>query len=190
MIRPLLLPVLCAGLFMTGCSKKEADVAPAPETAAPAIAAPVAEATVAAPVVEALTVTREVSLKQAPAAVWARIGDFNGAANWSPAIAKSEIESGANNQPGAIRKLTLHDGATIREELVARDDAAMKFTYKIVESPLPITDYQSTLSVAGDGEGSKVTWTGSFKPAAGTEPAKASEIVGGIYQRGLDNLAK
>lgn len=189
MIRPLL-PALCAGLLLVACSKKEAEEAPvapaAPEAAPPA---PAAEAPAAAPA-EALSVSKEVSVKQAPAAVWAKVGDFNGLNNWHPAIAKSEIESGTNNQVGAVRKLTLGDGAVIREELVSRDDAAMSLSYKIVEGPLPVTDYLSSITVAADGEGSKVTWKGDFKAAAGAEPAKVVEVIGGIYQGGLDNLAK
>lgn len=183
------LPLLCAGMLVVACSKKEGDApAPAPAEATPAAAA---EAPAAAPVAaETLTVTKEVVLPLAPAAVWAKVGDFNGLNTWHPAIAKSEIVSGANNETGAHRKLTLGDGAVIVEELASRDDAGMSITYTIVEGPLPVVDYRSTLSVAAEGEGSKLTWSGSFKPAAGVEPAKASEIIGGVYQAGLDNLAK
>ena len=190
----LLLPVLCAGLLVTACSKKDnGDATPPP--AAPEAAVPV-EATPAPPVAEApaaaetVSVTKEATVATAPKDVWAKIGDFNGMNTWHPAVAKSEIVTGKNNEPGAQRKLTLADGAAITEELAARDDAAMSLTYTIVESPLPVTDYRSTLSVAADGAGSKITWAGTFKPAAGTEAAKASEIVGGIYQGGLDALAK
>lgn len=191
MIQKWLPLVLLAGTTMIlACSKKEGDAAAPAEAVStpPAAEAPAAEAPAAA---EALTVTKEVTLPMAPAAVWAKIGDFNGLNTWHPAIAKSEIVSGANNEPGAHRKLTLGDGAVVVEELAARDDPGMSLSYTIVEGPLPVTDYRATLSVAAAGEGaSKVTWSSSFKAAAGTEPAKASEIIGGIYQAGLDNLAK
>ena len=185
------LPVLLAGTMIVACSKKEGDAAAPAEAVSPPPAAAEAQAAEAPAVAEVLTVTKEVTLPMAPAAVWAKIGDFNGLNTWLPPIAKSEIVSGTNNEPGAHRKLTLGDGAVVVEELAARDDAGMSLTYTIVEGPLPVTDYRSTLSVAAAGEGgSKVTWSGSFKAAAGTEPAKASEIIGGIYQSGLDNLAK
>ena len=180
------LPMLCAGMLIVACSKKEGD-ATAPAEAAPAMTAEVPAAPAAA---ETLTVTKEIVLPIAPAALWAKVGDFNGLNTWHPAIAKSEIVSGTNNEVGAHRKLTLADGAVVVEDLAARDDAGMSLAYTIVEAPLPVTDYRSTLSVAAEGEGSKLTWSGTFKPAAGVEPAKATEIIGGIYQGGIDNLAK
>lgn len=183
------LPVLLAGTMIVACSKKEGDAAAPADAVSPPPAA--AEAPAAPPAAEVLTVTKEATLPMAPAALWAKIGDFNGLNTWHPAIAKSEIVAGTNNEPGARRKLTLGDGAVIVEELAARDDAGMSLTYTIVEGPLPVSDYRATLSVAAAGEGSsKVTWSGSFKAAAGTDPAKASEMIGGIYQAGLDNLAK
>jgi len=185
--------VLCAGVFAVACSKKEGDAAaPASEPAPAAEAAPAPPAADAAPAAaEALTVTKEASLSMSAADAWKKVGDFNGLNTWHPAIAKSEIIKGTNNEVGAHRKLTLGDGATIVEELAARDDAGMTLSYTIVEAPLPVTDYRSTITVTADGDGkSKISWGSSFKPAAGTEPAKAQEIIGGIYQAGLDNLAK
>jgi hypothetical protein len=182
--------VLCAGVLVAACSKKEGD-APAPADAAPAAeAAPAAAAEAPAAAAEAVTVSKEVVLPLAPAALWAKVGDFNGLNTWHPAIAQSEIVSGENNATGAHRKLTLADGAVVVEELAARDDAGMTLTYTIVEGPLPVVDYRSTLTVVPEGEGSKLSWSGTFKPAAGVEAAKAQEIIGGIYQAGLDNLAK
>lgn len=186
--------VLCAGVFAVACSKKEEAAAPAAEPA-PAAEAPAAPAADAAPAaaatVESVSVTKEASLPMSAADLWKKVGDFNGLNTWHPAIAKSEIVKGANNEVGAHRKLTLGDGAVIVEELAARDDAGMTLTYTIVEAPLPVTDYKSTITVTADGEGkSKLSWGSTFKPAAGTEAAKAQEIIGGIYQAGLDNLAK
>ena len=186
--------VLCAGVFAVGCSKKEEAAVPAGEpapAAETAPAAPAADAAPAAATAEAVTVTKEASYDMSAADLWKKVGDFNGLNTWHPAIAKSEIVKGTNNEVGAHRKLTLGDGATIVEELAARDDAGMTLTYTIVEAPLPVTDYKSTITVTADGDAkSKLTWGSTFKPAAGTEAAKAQEIVGGIYQAGIDNLGK
>lgn len=183
------LPLLFAGTMIVACSKKEGDAAVLAETASQPPTAE-ADAPAAAPAEELLSVSKETTLPIAPAELWAKVGDFNGLNTWHPAIAKSEIVSGINNEVGAHRKLTLADGAVIVEELAARDDAGMRMTYTIVEAPLPVTDYRSMLSVSPAGEGSKLTWSSTFKAAAGTEPAKASEIIGGIYQAGINNLTK
>lgn len=188
--------VLCAGVFAVACSKKEGEATTAPaNAAAPAAteapAAPAAPAADGATPAETSTVTKEASVSMSAADLWTKVGDFNGLNTWHPAIAKSEIVQGTNNQVGAHRKLTLGDGAEIVEELAARDDAGMTLTYTIVQAPLPVTDYRSTITVVADGDAkSKITWSGTFKPAAGTEAAQAEEIIGGIYQAGLDNLTK
>lgn len=190
-----LLPAMCAAgvlTTITACSKTEGDAAPATDTAtAPAVDAPAAADAAPAASAETVTVSKEASVAGAPADVWKKVGDFNGLNTWHPAIASSEIVKGSNNEVGAHRKLTLGDGAVIVEELAARDEAGMTIAYTIVDAPLPVTDYRSTITVTADGDDkSKVTWGSTFKPAAGTEPASAQELIGGIYQAGLDNLAK
>ena len=188
------LVALCAGMLaVTACSKKDAEPAATPAEATPAAeaapAAPAVEA--AAPAAETITVSKEAVVAMTPADLWKKVGDFNGMNTWHPAIASSEIVKGNNNEVGAHRKLTLGDGAVILEELAARDDASMSLTYLILEGPLPVTDYRSTMTVVAEGEGqSKLTWSSTFKAAAGVEPAKAQEVIGGVYQAGLDNLAK
>ena len=189
-----LLPVLmCAGLVtVAACSKKESEAPAEPASSeATAPVAPAADAAPAAAPAETVTVSKEAVIAMTPADLWKKVGDFNGLNTWHPAIAKSEVIKGNNNEVGAHRKLTLGDGAVIVEELAARDEAAMTLTYTIVEGPLPVTDYRSTMTVTADGEGkSKLTWGSTFKPAAGAEAAKTQEMIGGIYQAGLDALAK
>lgn len=190
-----LLPVLmCAGLVtVAACSKKESEEAPAAPASSEATSPlpPAADAAPAAAAAETVTVSKEVVLAMAPADLWKKVGDFNGLNTWHPAIAKSEVVKGNNNEVGAHRKLTLGDGAVIVEELAARDDTGMTLSYTIVEGPLPVTEYRSTMTVTADADGkSKLTWGSTFKPAAGAEAAKVQEMIGGIYQAGLDALAK
>ncbi len=82
-------------------------------------------------------------------AVWAKIGDFCGIGNWHPAIEKCALSA-----DGKMRTLSLKGGGTIVEKLEKRDDAAHSYSYSIVESPLPVANYMSTISVAKDGAGS------------------------------------
>ena len=66
-------------------------------------------------------------------------------------------------------------------------DEGMSYTYVIVDSPLPVADYVSTLAVMGSGGGSMITWSGEFA-AEGAPDAKAVEVISGIYQAGLAAL--
>ena len=134
----------------------------------------------------ALEVTKQVPAAAAPDKVWAAIGDFCGIAKWHPAVEKctSETKDGV-----LMRTLSLKGGGAILEKQVKRDDAAMSYTYAIIESPLPVANYVSTISVAKAGAGTTITWTGKFD-AKGAPDAKAMEVMGGIYDAGLAALAK
>jgi len=133
----------------------------------------------------ALDVTKSATVAAPPATVWKTIGEFCGIGDWHPAVEKCVLSEKGGKK---VRTLSLKGGGTIVEEQVARDEKTMAYTYAILESPLPVEGYKSTLSVAPDGKGSKLTWTGNFK-AKGAPDAKAEEVVGGIYEGGLKGIS-
>ena len=58
-------------------------------------------------------------------------------------------------QDGApMRTLTTTDGAVLVERRVQYSDEGMSYSYQILESPLPVADYESTLAVMDGPEGS------------------------------------
>ncbi|MGC5779865.1 SRPBCC family protein [Methylobacterium sp. NFXW15] len=140
--------------------------------------------TAAAPA-HAIDLERSTTVAAPPAKVWQTIGDFCGIGNWHPAVEKctpSEMDG------KKVRLLSLKGGGAIKEEQLSRDDKVMSYTYTILESPLPVSDYKSTLSVAPDGQGSKVTWTGNFN-AKGAPDSVAKDAIQGIYDSGLKAIA-
>jgi hypothetical protein len=82
-------------------------------------------------------------------AVWQKVGDFCGIGQWHPAVAKCELSADKKQ-----RTLTLKGGGTIVEHLVRWSDKMHSYTYKIVSSPLPVENYESTIRVAKSGSGS------------------------------------
>lgn len=120
----------------------------------------------------------------APDELWALIGDFHGIHKWVPGIQPSESLDG-----GARRKLTLGPDGAIVERLV--DEGDRSYTYAIEEGPIPVRNYQSTISVkdAGDGR-SIVDWHGKFDVEEGTTDEAAVQIVEMVYDGGLDGLSK
>ena len=133
----------------------------------------------------ALDVTKTATVAAPPATVWKTIGEFCGIGDWHPAVEKCVLSEKDGKK---VRTLSLKGGGTIVEQEVSRDDKTMAYTYAILESPLPVEGYKSTLSIAPDGKGSKLTWTGNFK-AKGAPDAKAEEVVGGIYEGGLKGIS-
>ncbi|MEP7043112.1 MAG: SRPBCC family protein [Dokdonella sp.] len=149
----------------------------------------------AAPV---LKVSKSVSINASADTVWAKIQNFDGLNTWHPAVAKDQIVAGKNNEVGAERLLTLGDGGTIKEKLLAFDAKHHSFKYAILEGVLPVSDYTSTVSVKSAGKDkSTVTWSGVFKrkntgakPGEKENDATATTTMSGVYQGGLDNLKK
>jgi hypothetical protein len=116
--------------------------------------------------------------------VWTKIGDFCGLDKWHPAIEKCVLSA-----DGKIRTLSLKGGGTIVEKLEKRDDAAHSYSYSIIDGPLPVANYMSTLAVAAEGTGSTITWSGKYD-AKGASDADAKKVIDGVYQAGLDALVK
>lgn len=137
-----------------------------------------------------ITVTKEVTVNASPETTWKMIGDFNHLDVWHPVVVASTIEKGTSDVVGAERLLTLGNGANITEELVKNDAAAHSYTYAIVKSPLPVSDYVSTISATAGPEGKTVvTWSSSFD-ANGATDEEAEKTIAGIYDAGLSNLDK
>ncbi|MCJ2141027.1 SRPBCC family protein [Methylobacterium sp. E-066] len=133
----------------------------------------------------ALEVTRSADIAAPPAKVWQTIGEFCGIGDWHPAIEKCVL---SDKDGLKVRTLSLKGGGTLKEEQVSRDDKVMSYTYTILEGPLPVADYKSTLAVAPEGAGSKVTWSGTFN-AKGAPDTVALDAIQGIYDSGLKALA-
>ncbi len=152
-------------------------------------------------------IEESVSLSAPADKVWAIVGNFDDLGKWHPAIKSSFMHT------PITRVLDLGDGKRLMEELEHKDDAAMTLSYRIVamstvetievggkkveKKVLPVNTYSSTLSVAADGSGSKVTWSGDFYPAwlahtpapAGMGDDDAVNTIKAVYRGGLDNLA-
>lgn len=136
-----------------------------------------------------LSVTKEVSLNAAPDTVWKMVGGFNELDMWHPVVVNSQLD-GEGMKPGDIRVLTLGNGAKITEKLVVHSNSKKTYTYAITESPLPVMDYVSTITVTkGDDGKSIVEWKSTFN-ANNAPDEKAVETIAGVYDAGLNNLAK
>jgi uncharacterized protein YndB with AHSA1/START domain len=129
----------------------------------------------------AATLTRSVDVKGSPAQVWSAIGPFCAIARWHPAIGTCTTDGKAP----PTRTLVTKDGARFVELQTARSDAAHSYSYSFTASPIPVSHYTSTLSVAANGAGvSTVTWTGAYTPNEG-KAKDADAALSGIYESGL-----
>lgn len=95
----------------------------------------------------------DVSADQA----WQMIGGFNALPDWHPAVEKSEL-----TEEGQVRTLSLAGGGSIVEKLEKVDDNARTYTYSIIDSPLPLSNYTSTITVRDTDDGTVVDWSSEF----------------------------
>lgn len=120
--------------------------------------------------------------------VWKLIGGFNALPDWHPAVSESHTEGEGE---GSIRRLSLAGGGTIVERLERVDESERLYSYSIVDSPLPVSDYNSTIRVRdkGDGTATVIEWSSEFRPSGASE-SDASKVIQGIYDAGFENLKK
>lgn len=138
-----------------------------------------------------LHVSENIVINASADKVWSKVENFNDLGAWHPAVRTTQLQSGDNNKPGAVRLLTLQDGGTIKEKLISYDAKKMNFKYSILEGVLPVKDYESVVSVQPDGANkSKVTWNGHFKASAGSSDEDSTKTITSVYRGGLDNLKK
>jgi hypothetical protein len=116
--------------------------------------------------------------------VWALIGNFDGMADWHPAVERSELGAGGN-----LRRLCLTGGGAAIDRLVSHDDEKRIYRYFCVESPLPVAECAGAISVrvGEDGTGSIVEWSANFAPAGFSEHDSKS-VIRSVYEAGMENL--
>ena len=135
----------------------------------------------------ALEVTRNVTIDKPVEVVWEKIGGWCAIAEWHPAIVKCNEQRDDEN---LRRLLTLDGGGEIIERLIGENEVS--YSYAIEKSPLPFKNYEATISVEPDekdDEKTLVIWTSSFD-ADGKPDKEVEDIVAGIYEGGLSNIAK
>lgn len=127
------------------------------------------------------------------AKVWERVRDFNALPKWHPRIRDSRIEDAwPSDRIGCVRNFHLQNGDMIREKLVGLSDYDMFFTYTMLEGPMPLWDYMSTvrLTPVTDGNRTFAEWTAEFE----CDPKDEADLVSGVgtnvFQGGFDALKR
>lgn len=133
----------------------------------------------------AATISRSADVKAPASTVWSVIGPFCAIKNWLPPVGEC-IEDG---KVPPTRILVTKDGkAAFVETQTARNDAEHSYSYTFLSSPLPVSNYKSTIKVTAKADGSStVTWTGSYTPEEGKEKV-ASQALNGVYEAGLAEI--
>jgi hypothetical protein len=135
--------------------------------------------------VSAANLTRSIEVNAAPSAVWSVIGPFCAIKDWLPPVGMC-IEDG---KAPSTRTLVTRDGkASFVEMQTARNEKEYSYSYAFLASPLPVTNYKSTIKVTAKGDGvSVVTWTGTYTADSGREK-DAIDALRDVYEAGLASI--
>ena len=137
-----------------------------------------------------LSVTKVAEVNTDAATLWTLVGNFGGLHTWHPAATATEL-TGDGTKAGDKRVLTLGDGGKINETLEGLDNAKMAQSYTITESPLPVENYHSTITVTAAGDNkSMFSWTSTFDPKGETPDADAVNAISGVYDGGIKALTE
>lgn len=131
------------------------------------------------------SVSERIQISAPAEEVWPTVRDFGAIDEYVPPIASAEL---SGDGVGATRTLTLEDGAQVTERLDAIDEEARTLRYSIVEAPLPIENYESTLSVRAIDESTcEVRWASDFDVVDAPEDEVAGTFAE-LYAVGLAGL--
>ena len=91
--------------------------------------------------------------------VWPLIRDFGDISAW----ARGKVIRTEGTGIGMIRHVDSADGRVI-ERCEAHDEAVMTFTYRLLESPWPMTDYVATVKLTDSEPGkTEIEWSSAFE---------------------------
>lgn len=105
--------------------------------------------------------------------VWSAISSIGGLERWFPIISSCRVEGAG---VGAIRVLTLADGAEMRDRVLEIDQSARRFRYERTHSPFPVSKYVGTVVVHDRDGATEVSWTVDLDVAADARDQLASLI--------------
>lgn len=128
----------------------------------------------------------ETKTEEERRALWAKVGGWCAIAEWHPAIEKCEESKEGDD---TFRTLTLTDGGKIKEKLV--DTGTTSYRYEIIESPLPVKNYEAQFSVTPDDDDLdeiNVGWSATYDPTDGTDAKDARKVIDGIFKDGIDAI--
>lgn len=149
----------------------------------------------------ALRFEKTVTIKAAPAKVWALLKDFGNVQAWHAGVESTTVEQkkDENGDDATYRTVKLKNGGVMYEKLRSIDDAGMRLKYEYVleKSTLQMSNFYPTITVTGSGNESVVTVKGSYTRADSSNIPKpeqnddaATKAINDFFDPGLESLKK
>ena len=123
--------------------------------------------------------------------VWAVLRDFGGHYRWHPEVTDCQVENDLDGDVvGCVRHYHLDDQTEIREQLLRHSDLDRSYTYAVLDSPLPLFDNVTTLSLRSvtDTGRTFLYWTARFRTVKARAEELKSLVGRRIFEAGLTGL--
>ncbi len=85
----------------------------------------------------------------------------------------------------------MQDGGIIKEKLL--NTAGESYRYAIVESPLPVKNYEAQFSIVPDDDDEdevNIVWAATYDAADGKDDKDARSTMDGVIKDGVENIKK
>ena len=135
------------------------------------------------------SVKKSITVKASKEKVWRNISNIVGLPTWVVDVKKTTYLTKKKRNVGAVRKITLDDGNTIEEHVVAWKENEF-FTYIATEG-LPLRAYVATISIKPKNKKiTQITWQSYFNSIkmSAKQFNEFVEFLGGFYEMSLKNL--
>lgn len=118
-------------------------------------------------------------------AVWACFADFGDLRAWAPGTPIVTVDG---KGVGAVRTVRTDGQPPIQERLAAYDAATHTFSYAMLDSPFPFTDYLATVRLkAVAPERTAITWSATFAPK-GMGEEQVVQLLQNVYAMFIGKL--
>ena len=105
--------------------------------------------------------------------VWGLLRDFGDISAWS---STGKMLQSDGEGAGAIRRVESQDGLLV-ERCEAHDEEAQTFSYALIESPYPFSDYVAVVKLTPLGsDRCAIEWSSEFEPKPGLEDVLRKSI--------------
>ena len=112
--------------------------------------------------------------------VWQMISDFGDIKAW----ATGKVVKTEGLGIGMIRHIEF-DSDIVVERCEAHDDAQMSFTYRLLESPWPMSNYVATVILTSAGPGKTlIEWSSNYQ-ASDEQAEAARNLIENTYRKGF-----
>jgi uncharacterized protein YndB with AHSA1/START domain len=140
-----------------------------------------------------LTYASTIEVAAPPQKVWDSFKDFDRIHDWHPATEKTVLLVGERNKALAVREFQLKGGGFVISELLNFSEPQRWFSYRILKTNLPMTNYVGEMWVeSGKAGGSVIHWQAHFQRLVNAGPkeddAATMGLVQAVFKAGLDNL--